>query len=202
MREFATGATRNNDDGKNEYGGFESPYVIKMFGDYMTEHRVQGDGKLRASNNWKKGMARDVFFQSAFRHFVDFWFIHEAYQDEVAHGEVGVETEYQPGLVEALCALRFNIQGYMHELAIGRDVGIPQDAVATSVEAETKWQHIHCLEGKYVWVDCGTTLKAGGHEATCSLPQDIAHLQAKRSPQDYRQVAITLPSGIGYEDAI
>jgi len=58
MREFISGATRDDSEGKNDYEGYLSPLVLRRFGDYMTLHRKQADGKLRDSDNWQKGMCR------------------------------------------------------------------------------------------------------------------------------------------------
>ena len=73
MREFSGGATRSSQDGKPEFAGFLSPIVIRRFGEYMLVHQKQEDGKLRKSDNWKKGMTRRVYVESMFRHFVDVW---------------------------------------------------------------------------------------------------------------------------------
>jgi len=101
-REFATGATRDTSENKNEYSGFLSPLVIEMFGNYMTKHRIQSDGSVRSASNWKKGMPLDVYIESMFRHFLDLWKEHEGYKS-------------RDGIEDALCGLYFNIQGYMHE---------------------------------------------------------------------------------------
>mgnify|MGYP001591020117 FL=1 len=116
MREFATGATRDNEGKKPGYEGFLSPLVVERFGHYMTEHRVQEGGKLRDSDNWQKGMPRDQYLKSAWRHFVTLWRVHrDSKRDQVT-----------PKMTEdALCALLFNIQGYLHEWLLGRDVGVP-----------------------------------------------------------------------------
>ena len=58
MRNFDTGATRDNDDEKMDYEGFLSPIVLKEFGRYMHKHRKQTDGKFRESDNWQKGMPK------------------------------------------------------------------------------------------------------------------------------------------------
>lgn len=102
MREFKTGATRDTDEGKNDYEGFLSPLVIQRFGDYMTKHRKQADGKLRDSDNWQKGIPQTAYMKSAWRHFIDWWKEHR-----------GIPTK--DGIEEALCALIFNVQGYLHE---------------------------------------------------------------------------------------
>lgn len=106
VREFESGATRDTDEGKPEYAGFESPEVIRRFGEYMHEHRLQKDGTLRASDNWKNGFPREVYVQSMFRHFVDVWELYNADQDDK--------------LEIALCALRFNVQGLLYEVLKGR----------------------------------------------------------------------------------
>ena len=49
MRQFETGATRNNDTSNLDYEGFLSPLVIKRFGEYMHKHRLQADEKIRES---------------------------------------------------------------------------------------------------------------------------------------------------------
>lgn len=102
MRNFETGATRDSDEGKFDYEGFISPLVIQRFGQYMHRHRVQADGNLRASDNWQKGIPLDAYIKSGWRHFMDWWRQHRGYvgQDE---------------LEESLCALMFNVMGYLHE---------------------------------------------------------------------------------------
>jgi len=114
VREFATGATRNNEEGKYDYEGFLSPLVIERFAEYMHKHRLQADGKLRDSDNWQKGMPRDAYMKSGYRHFMDWWKEHR-----------GLES--REGIEEALCALLFNVQGYLHEVMLGRDVGKDED---------------------------------------------------------------------------
>ena len=114
MREFATGATRDGDETKLDYEGFLSPLVIERFGQYMHEHRKQADGELRSSDNWQKGIPRYEYLKSGWRHFFDLWKFYRA----SLRGEVVPRK-----LVEdAACALFFNIQGYLHEWLLGRDV--------------------------------------------------------------------------------
>jgi len=103
MREFSTGATRDNDENKPDYEGFLSYPVIKRFGEYMSKHRVQADGNLRDSDNWQKGIPMDAYMKSMYRHFMDVWGNHR-----------GVGTE---DMEESLCALMFNVMGYLHECA-------------------------------------------------------------------------------------
>ena len=73
VRQFKTGATRDTDEGKYDYEGFISPLVLERFAQYMHKHRKQSDGNLRASDNWQKGIPKDAYIKSAWRHFVDWW---------------------------------------------------------------------------------------------------------------------------------
>lgn len=102
MRQFDTGATRDTAEDKPDYHGYLSPLVIERFGAYMLRHQKQADGKMRASDNWKKGMPKDAYIKSGFRHFMDWWMEHDGYG-----GREDIE--------EALCALLFNVSGYLHE---------------------------------------------------------------------------------------
>lgn len=110
MQTFPTGATRSSDAGKNDYEGFLNPLVIKAFGDYMTKHRVQADGGLRASDNWQKGMTFEAYMKSLWRHVHDLWTLHRGYG-------VSDQTDgHQVTKLEACCAILFNTMGYMNEL--------------------------------------------------------------------------------------
>ena len=107
IRTFGTGATRDTDLGKHDYEGFLSPLVLVRYGEYMTKHRKQPDGQLRDSDNWQKGIPLDQYIKSAFRHFVDVWLGHRGHNSP-------------DGLEDALCALLFNVSGYLHEIIKGR----------------------------------------------------------------------------------
>lgn len=102
IRTFETGATRTAEDGKHDFEGFLSPLALERFAEYMTKHRVQADGSLRASDNWQKGIPLDSYAKSAFRHFFEFW---------KAHRGLAVKENIE----ESLAALMFNVQGYLHE---------------------------------------------------------------------------------------
>lgn len=110
MRTFDTGATRDTDEGKPDYEGFLSPRVIERFGAYMNKNRVQADGSLRDSDNWQKGIPLEAYMKSLWRHFLDVWTLHRriVVNDIYVSEDVG-EME------EALCAVLFNTQGYLHE---------------------------------------------------------------------------------------
>ena len=103
MRTFKSGATRDQDETKLDYEGFYSPSVMKRFSEYMNEHRQQPNGSMRSSDNWQKGMPLEAYMKSAFRHFMDWWLVHRNYKLD------------QDRLEEALCALMFNVMGYLHE---------------------------------------------------------------------------------------
>lgn len=103
MRTFDTGATRDSNETKFDYSGFLSPSAIKVFAAYMHKHRVQADGSLRASDNWKKGIPIPAYFESWIRHTIDFW---DAYE----RGDLAACDDLA-------CAIWFNMQGFLHERA-------------------------------------------------------------------------------------
>lgn len=119
MREFLTGATRNDSEQKPDYEGYLSPLVTKRFGAYMTHHRMQVDGKLRASDNWQLGIPKDAYIKSLTRHAEDLKLHHRGFGDEATES-----------LEESLCAILFNAQGYLFEvLREQRQVILPQKSV-------------------------------------------------------------------------
>lgn len=101
-RYFDTGAYRDTDKNKNDYEGFLSPLVIEAFGNYMSKHRIQSDGKLRDSDNWQKGISQEVYMKSLYRHFMDLWLEHRGYKS-------------REGKENALCGIMFNTMGYLFE---------------------------------------------------------------------------------------
>lgn len=103
IRKFETGATRDTEKDKPDYEGFLSPMVLQRYAQYMTKHRKQTDGTLRASDNWQKGIPKDVYLKSAFRHFMDWWLEHR-----------GLKS--RDGIEDALCGVIFNAMGYLFEL--------------------------------------------------------------------------------------
>ena len=109
MRTFETGATRDTDTNKIDYEGFLSPLVLKRFGQYMHENRIQSDGQIRDSDNWQKGIPLNAYMKSLWRHFMVLWAGHRM---DVTDDKVTEDT---------LCALLFNIQGYLHEYLRNRN---------------------------------------------------------------------------------
>jgi len=119
MREFKTGATRNNDDNKLDYEGFLSPLVLKRYAEYMNKHRLQEDGSLRDSDNWQLTYGEDhyaICMKSLTRHFMDIW-LHQRGEGEQA----------QEDLETALCAVLFNTNSYLFKLL--KDKSYPQDKI-------------------------------------------------------------------------
>ena len=109
VREFNTGATRDQDIDKYDYEGFLSPAVIERFGKYMHKHRLQSDGKLRDSDNWQKGIPRSEYVKSLLRHCMDLWMMwrgHVRYDDKTRDA-----LTYE----DVCCAIMFNVMGFLHE---------------------------------------------------------------------------------------
>lgn len=104
MRTFKTGATRQDDKNKLDFDGFLSPLAIEAFAQYMHKHRFQADGVLRPSDNWQKGIPRDAYMKSMWRHFFETWKAHRIY------------CANQEEQIENLCAIIFNAQGMLHEI--------------------------------------------------------------------------------------
>jgi hypothetical protein len=107
MRKFDSGATRNDDSARPDYEGFLSPLALERFGQYMAKHRRQADGSVRDSDNWQKGIPLPAYMKGGWRHFMHWWQRHRGLpvDDPLA----GADLE------EDLCALLFNVQGYLHE---------------------------------------------------------------------------------------
>jgi len=109
MRKFESGATRDTDEGKLDFEGFLSPLVLMRYSEYLHKHRMQADGKMRASDNWQKGIPKDTYMKSKIRHSVYTWLIHRGFPAIDNNGNV-VDLE------DSLCAEIFNAMGYLFEL--------------------------------------------------------------------------------------
>ena len=114
MRMFKSGATRSSDDDKLDYEGFLSPLVLERYAEYMHKHRKQADGKIRASDNWQKGIPFTAYMKSLWRHLKDLWTLHRGI------GVLDREDGHVVSKEEALCAILFNCSGYLHELLAGK----------------------------------------------------------------------------------
>lgn len=110
MREFISGAIRDTSEGKLSYVKGLSPIVLRRYLQYLDEHRTQSDGNRRTFDNWKRGIAKDVYLDSGGRHFLDLWLLCDGYAAEDNHGPVTIQN--------ALCAIMFNTMGMLHELLI------------------------------------------------------------------------------------
>jgi len=110
MREFDSGATRSDDSYKYDIEGFLSPLALDVYFEYMHSHRVQEDGKLRASDNWQKGISLSQYIKSLLRHTHDLWKIHREYAVfDKKDGHYITSKEAASGIL-------FNTFGYLHEL--------------------------------------------------------------------------------------
>ena len=103
IRTSPSGANRDDDVNKLDFEGFLSPLVLHRFAVYMHKNRLLKDGSVRESDNWQKGMPREWYMKSGWRHFFDWWEEHR-----------GIES--REGVEEALCGLLFNTMGYLHEV--------------------------------------------------------------------------------------
>lgn len=109
-RRFETGATRDAEDGKLVFGKFLSPRVIECYAEYMHECRHLPDGTWRDGNNWQLGMGLDVFHDSLWRHFFDWWKLHWGLKAK------DKKTGKPITIKHALCGVLFNAMGYLHEV--------------------------------------------------------------------------------------
>lgn len=109
-RTFPTGAARDTDNEKYDYEGYLSPLVLERFAQYMAANRMMRDGTIRSGDNWQKGIPLDVYMKSAWRHFVAWWMEHRITR-------LGGDAKFSASLLEeALCAVLFNVMGYLHEV--------------------------------------------------------------------------------------
>jgi len=123
LRTFKSGATRDTAQKKIDPEGFLDPLVVAAFSEYMDRHRVQSDGGLRDSDNWQKGFTRSAIIKSMWRHFLDLWLLHRGHAPRSAdhltlHSTKGVEAVK----TEILCALWFNVQAYLREVLLARNL--------------------------------------------------------------------------------
>jgi hypothetical protein len=109
MREFESGATRDDAEGKLSYFKALSPLVLQRYVQYLGKHRRQADGKLRDWDNWKKGIPLDAYMDSLLRHTVDLWLSRD-------HTELDAEE-----IEDLVCAVLFNAQGMLFEMLESRD---------------------------------------------------------------------------------
>ena len=108
VRTFATGATRSQDAGRDDPEGYLSPLAIDRFCEYMTKHRVQPDGSVRASDNWQRGIPLATYMKGLWRHLLHLWTRSRGFPVRDPMASCNLE--------EDLCAIIFNAQGMLHEV--------------------------------------------------------------------------------------
>lgn len=111
IRQFESGATRDTDTGKPSYVKALSPVVLQRYVEYIGEHRIQSDGKLRDWDNWKQGIPKDVYLDGLGRHEMAVWLLCQGFPASDNHGPVTLQ--------DSLCGIIFNAQGMLHELLKG-----------------------------------------------------------------------------------
>lgn len=104
-RQYDSGALRDTQVGKPQYESYLSPFALYQFGQYMLKHQQGPDGKYREGDNWQKGIPLKDYADSLIRHVFDFWREHR-------RGTTGSKNL----IIDLLCAIIFNAQGYLHEL--------------------------------------------------------------------------------------
>lgn len=123
IRQFDSGATRDVADHKYDYEAFESPLVLNRFAKYMHKHRKQKDGTIREGDNWQKGIPNKELMKSMWRHVFDVGAILRGYKCYEYYDTRTGEPKNPIDLQEALCAIRFNVNGLLHNLL--KDEGKP-----------------------------------------------------------------------------
>jgi hypothetical protein len=135
MRKFESGATRDDDDGKLDYDGFNSPLVMRRFAEYMHKHRIQADGGLRESDNWQKGIPVVQYMKSMWRHFMDVWSIHRMMICHRRRNYLGISLRRYANIQsENLCALKFNVDGMLHEIELLKEATAHGQVVGETFE--------------------------------------------------------------------
>lgn len=108
IRQFGTGATRDTVEGKLNYIKALCPLVLEQYVQYLSKHRLQSDGNLRDWDNWKKGIPKDTYLESLFRHVHAVWMLNEGHPVQDSRGNVDIK--------DALCGVIFNAMGMLHEI--------------------------------------------------------------------------------------
>jgi hypothetical protein len=113
MRQFSTGATRNNDINQLDLEAYRSPITDIVFGQYMKKHARQSDGTMRDGDNWQKGIPMKSGVSSETRHHYDVWLEARGYDS-------------RDGVLEGLCGLKFNVDLMIKNLydALPKDIDL------------------------------------------------------------------------------
>lgn len=125
VRKFETGATRDVDTNKYDYEAFLSPLVLERYAAYMHKNRFQKDGTMRDGDNWQKGIPTTAYMKSGWRHFFAWWRSHR-----ITLGINVPNDAFWDRMEEELCALLFNVMGYLHELRKARQSGTAKQSAA------------------------------------------------------------------------
>lgn len=97
VRTFTTGAIRDNDDSKEDYIETFSWCAQKRYAQYMTRQKAK-----YGAGNFKKGIPIESYEQSLLRH------VQKYLENKYEGGQVELDMDH-------LAAMRFNIDGIMHE---------------------------------------------------------------------------------------
>ena len=108
MREFESGAIRDEVDGKLNYIKALSPIVLEEYVKYLGKHRTQSDGTQRDWDNWKSGIPKEIYLEGEDRHHRAVWKLLQGYPAFDNHGPVTLE--------DSLCGVIFNAMGMLHEI--------------------------------------------------------------------------------------
>jgi hypothetical protein len=109
MREFESGATRDDEHGKLDFEAALSPQVLWEFAAYMEKHSHLPDGSIRSADNWQKGFPNDVLMKSLMRHIMDIWMLHrDQHPVRPEDGKVVTWDDALGGAMFGIQALWFN----------------------------------------------------------------------------------------------
>lgn len=104
VTKFATGAIRDSQDGKPDFFETQSMLAWWRYAQYMTEKK-----KKYGEGNFKKGITKESYLKSAFRHLTKMMIIEDCKKYGWPVPEWAESREDHP------CGLLFNTLGYMHE---------------------------------------------------------------------------------------
>lgn len=108
LRQFSSGAIRDNNENKPNYAGFTSPLILKAFGNYMQKHQILPDGSKRNADNWKGLFGENhmqVCYECKCRHDHDLALYMDGYGDWA-----------RDNLLDVLCAIKFNVDAMIYKI--------------------------------------------------------------------------------------
>ena len=112
IRQFDTGAYRDDDSNKLDFEACFSPLVLTRYAQYIASKRkvpTWKDSGVRPDDNWQMGIPKESYMKSKARHFMSTWLLHRGFP---AFNEKGKLVD----LEESLCAELFNTMGYLFEV--------------------------------------------------------------------------------------